>query len=695
MRTRINLKLAIPLVLVIAIGFTLLNVVVIHLFRVQYEALSADYINALTTDYSDRIENVITRTLGTAKSLSLSVENAVKKGSPRQDVLDVVAATLIANPELVGIGVGFEPNAYDGKDSAGIGADYNDEVGRFVPYTFVENGKPVYGILEGYDDTGEDSSWYTVPKATGKTYVTNPYWYNVGIEQHLIFTCVSPVLDDSGKFLAMVGFDIPVDTLSGILQDARLFNTGRVALIAPNGMVAYHPDISLEGRPVGELVDDGVVDAISYVAAAGNNNLLKPVIGNSKVDGEELQYTVTPIQVGQTGDPWVVISVVPTAEINQITLDTIKMASLVGTIAGVVILAVIIFMVRGLILKPIQRAKKATDQLAKGSLGINLGNVSRDELGVLMANMMKTDKAWQGYINNIAGTLNSVAQGNLDVHIDMDYAGDFMPIKSAMLQILDNLNETMSSVSASAHQVMTGAQQVADGAQSLSRSSMDQADSVEQLADIVENLSEEIHQTAENAKSADEQSLFVQRETELSNRKMQDMLRAMSEIRNSSDEISKIIQTIDSIAFQTNILALNASVEAARAGEAGKGFAVVAAEVRNLANKSSEASRESAVLIEKSLAAVEHGANAVDAAVKSMSSVSEGVTEVTRNIKEISDASAGQSEAARRITMSVHNISSAVQSNSINAQQSAAISEELSGQSQMMNDVVGRFRLRD
>ena len=697
MKTRINVKIAIPLFLVITIGISILNYTVVRLFRLQYETLSANYVDALTTDYSDRIGHVFGNTLNTAKYISMAVEDTVRKNGTRQDVLNIVGATLMNDPTLVGIGVGFEPNAFDGKDSENIGQNHSDDTGRFVPYTFVENGAVVHTILEGYNDTGEDSSWYTVPKATRKTYVTDPYWYNVGDEQHLIFTCVSPVLDADGNFLAMVGFDIPVSTLAKIVQNAELFDTGRIMLVSPNGMIAYHPDPSLEGQKLTDYLDNTIIDTLYGVAVNDENpnSRLESAVGLSKLTGEAVQYTAVPIRVGESGDPWMVISVIPQSEMTRAISNTVMVAIVVGVIAGVIILLVIIFMVYAIVLNPVRKAKKATDQMAEGSLDIYIGVKSEDELGVLMKNIEETGQKLRSYIENISDTLGHVASGNLDFQIDLDYIGDFMPIKSSMLQILSNLNDTMSVILNVANQVMTGSHQVSNGAQELSGSSIEQATAVEQLATIVDSLSEQIHQTAENARHADVKSALVQHESETSNGKMQDMLAAMNEIKSSSGQISKIIQTIEDIALQTNILALNASIEAAQAGVAGKGFEVVANEVRNLAKKSSEAAQESALLIEKAIVAVERGSSVVDEVAQSISTVSVGVGEVAKNIQVISNAAAVQSEASQQITHTVHSVSKAVQANSVNAQQSAAISEELSSQAQKLNETVSRFKLID
>ena len=227
---------------------------------------------------------------------------------------------------------------------------------------------------------------------------------------------------------------------------------------------------------------------------------------------------------------------------------------------------------------------------------------------------------------------------------------------------------------------------------------LEQAASIEELATNIMSISGQVKENADHAEEASRRADAAGAETEESNRRMQDMLAAMQEIRSGSREISKIIKTIEDIAFQTNILALNAAVpmavEAARAGEAGKGFSVVAEEIRNLAIRSSEASKNTAALIATSLDTVKAGTDIADETAQSLGMVLESVRLVTESVGRIAASSRQQALSLRQIEKGMGQISDVVQTNSATAEESAAASEELSAQAQFLKDLAGQFRLK-
>lgn len=370
----------------------------------------------------------------------------------------------------------------------------------------------------------------------------------------------------------------------------------------------------------------------------------------------------------------------------------------VGILTGVSLAALLIafYIIRG-ITKPVKEIDGVARKIADGQLNESIHYQSKDELGVLALNFNKTVsrlREYVNYIDEVSSVLDEIADGNLIFQLTYEYAGEFAKVKLALEHISDSLNETMSQISQSSEQVASGSDQVSSGAQALSQGATEQASSIEELAATVNEISSQVKQNADNANDASQKADTVGAEANESNRRMQDMLNAMTDISSSSSEIGKIIKTIEDIAFQTNILALNAAVEAARAGAAGKGFAVVADEVRNLASKSADASKNTAVLIESSLHAVENGTKIAGETAQSLSAVVDGVKEVTGKINEISEASNNQASSITQVTQGIDQISSVIQTNSATAEESAAASEELSGQAQLLKELVGRFKLR-
>ncbi len=383
------------------------------------------------------------------------------------------------------------------------------------------------------------------------------------------------------------------------------------------------------------------------------------------------------------------------ADVEQV----ITLTDLVVAIMGIFSIAISVFFafyITDMLRKGIKEVHDAAEQMSKGDFDVNIKYKSRDELGEMAMAINTLAENTKLVISDIDYVLGEVADGDLNVRTQRPevFVGIYQQIRLSMRNLVTKLSETMHNIDIAADQVASGADQVSCGAQALSQGATEQASSIEELSATINVIAEMINDNAKQAGEANDKTNIAGAQLAGTNEKMNELVSAMDEIKDSSAQINDIIKTIEDIAFQTNILALNAAIEAARAGAAGKGFAVVADEVRNLAAKSAEAAQNTQVLIGSTVESIDRGSKLVSDVAEDMHLVADSAGAVAIINTKIAEASKEAADAIAQVTTGVDQISAVVQTNSATSEQSAAASEELTGQADMLKELIEQFTFR-
>ncbi len=540
-----------------------------------------------------------------------------------------------------------------------------------------------YFTAPDWDVTSRE--WYKSIQANPNAnfIMSKPYLYEF-INQKIV-SIVTPMRDENGTLLGVAGIDVTITKVSEFMAQTKLGETGYYTLVTNTGDIMYHPDEKLIDT---QIQDAPLSEKLKKLIADKKEDLL-----HYKEDGVKLLGSN---KVAKTTN-WHIISAITEKEIYQ-DYFSLRTGMLIVFIIVLAVSLLALWFSSKLISQSLVELNKAAEQIANGDLDVHLDVRANNEVGMVSESMNKTVSRlneYIDYIDEIAKVLVQMASGDMRIRLTKDYKGEFQIIKTALENISASLNHTLGLINDSSEQVNQGAIHVSSSAQALATGATEQASSLEELTASAVEISTQSKENAENAENSKNLALRAGAELQEVVSHMSKMLSAMEDISNSSEEIHKIIKVIDDIAFQTNILALNASVEAARAGEAGKGFAVVADEVRNLAVKSAEAAKQTQVLVEESVRNANIGFEISKETSVSIERVGEIAQQSTQILEIIAEASKVQSQTIERMNVSLGQISTVVQSNAATAEQSSAASEELSAQATMLYEEVKKFKLEN
>ena len=541
----------------------------------------------------------------------------------------------------------------------------------------------------GFSSTGynyAEEEYFKQCKSTMEPYISDIM--NDG--QQMIFLLEVPIINN-GRFDGVVYGGISADFLSDIVANLAMGSNGVAYVLDNRGNVIGHRETSIveEGS---NMIEAAKTDSSVADVAAVNQRMIQGETGFGAYQfyGDNKFVGFAPIDGNQRWS----IAIETSQREFKATLDR----SILLTVLVVLLVVLATFPVAVKVGKsisgPIQSCVARLEQMADGDLHTPAPQVkSKDETAKLAKALETMLARLNDVTRDVTHHLSKMAQGDFRESIDRTYWGDFVSMEQSIKAIHSSLRNTLSQISQSAGAVANGAVQVSNGAQSLSQGAAEQASAIHELSATAASIAETARQTAAAAEEAGQFVNQASVQMGVSVSCVKELNAAMEKISNSSTEIGKIIDTIENIAFQTNILALNAAVEAARAGNAGKGFAVVADEVRNLASKSDEAAKATKELIEGSISSVQEGSQVVKRVTESLDKTNDISSNVTLKVNTVVESVEGQTTAISQVTEGIDQISAVVQSTSATAEQSAATSQELTDQSLLMNNLVHKFQL--
>jgi methyl-accepting chemotaxis protein len=626
-------------------------------------------IELFTENKANDLEKVLDHARHATIGLSESIELMMLSGNNnRESVINYIKEQLSNNNDYVDAWAVFDSNAFDNNDLINRSTQGSNANGRFAPL-ITRKGSD---LVIDYCKNIEGNEYYDVPKETGELYISDPNIWNINNESVTCITMSQPIFKN-GKFIGIAGFDISLNTLKNICADVKFFDTGFGRLISDKGIVLAHLKEDRLNKIGGEFTGDKgeeILDKInkgeSFISFSWSESM-----------GKDVQKVYEPINFEGSDLKWSYSAIVPydemMAEANNLLKITIVLA-----IIGTVLMTLFMYWNSKYVVNTIHILSELINRLAAFDLSFQ-----KEHKAIKFLN--RKDET-----GDIARALTTM-QNN------------FIELIKQVQDVSSHVSASSEELTATAEQVASSSEEVSKTIDELAKGAMGQAQDTEKGASKITDLGQLINQNQSYMDDVNNSSNNVYRlideglevikdlihKTRISGQSANEIFKIIEETNYSSDKIGKASGVIASIAEQTNLLALNAAIEAARAGEAGKGFAVVAEEIRKLAEQSTSSTKEIDSIVNElhrnSSGAVEKMEEVrvtVNKQVDSVKETEEKYNEISVAVSSTEDAIEKMSTSVEEMDNRKSNILDIIQSLSAIAEENAAGTEEASASTQ-------------
>ncbi|GFI27087.1 methyl-accepting chemotaxis protein McpH [Lachnospiraceae bacterium] len=537
------------------------------------------------------------------------------------------------------------------------------------------NGKLIQGIGDAPEELNE--TFFSYLKETDNLTTDS----STIVQKNLGITMGMPVKDGEETALYVVGV-YKYDALDDVIGSINLGKHGMAYMVNREGVVTAHPDEThaLEQNTL-EQVSGGNAEALDGVTTGETG------AAEFLVDGQNILAAFSPVR----GTQWSLVIQIPKSDYNSKIYGAMLVAVL-ATLAVLVVSMLLVLQLARSISRPVKSVTGRMLALSEGDLHTEVEHArSKDELEVLTETLDDTVQSVNRYISDIRQVLTQVADGNLRVKPQVDYKGDFALIRASLGTILQSMNETIAGFRSAAVRLAGMAEELKEQSGQLHHASLEQNQSTEELVCEVSNVKERIAKVSEHSGQTRTKTEEIVQCVQEANERMTSLSGAMDNISANAQEITKIAKAIEDIAFQTNILSINASVEAARAGMAGKGFAVVAEEVRQLASRSAEAAKHATEMVGSTRSIIETGVKLTAATAGSLADISNVSDQIGEFTDHLVIAVQGQEEALAIMEEKIGTISSIADRNLQNAEGTEQSSGLLAREAEALSSQVEKF----